>query len=82
MTPRSPWMELGDSVTRSVERMAAEHEARGLLNFIELTGRLLAAGVEPEADAAQWRREAEAARALLERLYEAGLPRDFLGGRW
>ena len=61
----------------TVERVAAEHEARGLLNVLALAARCR----RSEAGAPgpkRWERDEAEARAGLERLYAAGLPRDFL----
>lgn len=69
--------DLSDSDTPSVERIAAEHEARGLLNLIALVTWCLDAGGLEEPRAQQFgRARAEAADGLA-RLYGAGLPRDF-----
>jgi hypothetical protein len=61
----------------SVERIAAEHEARGLLNLIVLVERCVKNGVGA-AHAVQWARDAASAREQLERLYAGGLPRGFM----
>jgi hypothetical protein len=62
---------------RSIERMSAEHEARGLLNLINLIEHCTTAS-GAAAESVRWAQEAEGARGRLERLYAAGLPREFM----
>jgi hypothetical protein len=61
----------------SIGRIAAKHEARGLLNLIVLVERCVKDGVGA-AYAVQWARDAASAREQLERLYAGGLPRGFM----
>ena len=62
---------------RSIERIAAEHEARGLLNLIVLVTRCLESGGLPGRKAEQFVAARAEADERLDRLYNAGLPRDF-----
>ena len=71
-----PAGEQGRSWT--VERVAAEHEARGLLNVLVLVARCLEPDVGPPPMGQQWERDRAQAQERLEQLYAAGLPRDFL----
>ena len=71
----------GDATLReqdSIERIAAEHEARGLLNVVVLVERCIESDASKGAGPHQWRRERADALERLERLYARGLPRDFL----
>jgi hypothetical protein len=65
------------SALKSVERQAAEHEARGLLNLVALADRLRTEAATAE-EASAWAQVNADARGRLERLYAAGLPRNFM----
>ena len=56
---------------------ALEHEGRGLLNLIVIASRCVERAAD-EGEREDWRREIDRTRGRLERLYEAGLPRDFM----
>ena len=55
---------------------ALEHEARGVLNLVVIASRCAERSAD-EGEREQWRGEVDRAWGRLERLYEAGLPRDF-----
>jgi hypothetical protein len=63
---------------RTVERIAAEHEARGLLNVLALATRCVESGACGAGGPQEWVRDKADALERLERLYDEGLPRDFL----
>ena len=56
---------------------SAEHEARGLLNAIVLLTRCVATVPATEQERAEWGREICWSNEQLERLYAAGLDRNF-----
>ena len=68
---------LSNHFPRSIERIAAEHKARGLLQLIELVTRCLECGAGTEKDVEPWARAVADAQEELAILYRAGLPRGF-----
>ena len=74
---RSQPPDLSDKDLRSVERIAAEHQARGLLNLIALVTWCLDSGGLAERQAQQFGQARAEAAEGLDRLYGAGLPREF-----